>query len=84
VRFIFNLPEFDIKALYKNRGYTNFQSQFQMSNCKGKRCCDFLRAVLAKTPYDDVYSSAIRAYIHEKNMANSVANLYIPFPDEKC
>lgn len=77
----FNLPEFDIKALYKNMGNTNFKSQFQMSNCKGKGAVDFLGQSLAKTPYDDVYSQ-LYAPIFIKKYGEFVANLY-PISDEK-
>ncbi len=47
----FNLPEFDIKALYNsiNLQHYNFHSLFLMQGCKGRD--DF-----AETPFDDVYS----------------------------
>jgi len=52
----FNMPEYDIKALGRNRMGSSIQSQFNMLKCKGKGDYDMMGQALFKTPYDDVYS----------------------------
>lgn len=72
----FNLPEFDIKAIYKNQGNINFHHQFGMIGCPGKEIFD-----RAEPPYDDVYSQ-IYAPIYVKKHGLIVAYIY-PISDEE-
>ena len=65
----FNLPEFDIKALYDsiNLQHYDFHQLFKMdSSCKD-------RDVFAKTPFDDVYSQQYKLFV--KKYAMDVAIL---------
>jgi len=58
----FNLPEFDIKALYDsiNLQHYDFHQLFKIdSNCKD-------RDIFAKTPFDDVYSKKTNAIFIKK------------------
>ncbi len=66
----FNLPEFDIKALYDSipLQHYNFYNWFSI----GSSCKD--RDVFAKTPFDDVYSQKTNA-IYIKKYGISVAVL---------
>ena len=73
----FNLPEYDIKALYDsiNLQHYKFQQLFSMdSSCKD-------RDVFAKTPFDDVYSQKYDPIFIKKYGIN-IAVLY-PVSDEK-
>ncbi len=57
----FNLPEFDIKALYDsiNLHHLNFQSLFDMQACEGEDAFD-------ETPFDDVYAQRYESIPVEK------------------
>lgn len=77
----FNLLEYDIKSLQKNARNINFQSQFQMLNCKDKGEVGLFGESLAKTPFDDVYYQ-LYAPIFVKKYGEVVAYLY-PISDEK-
>ncbi len=73
----FNLPEFDIKALYDsiNLQHYNFHQLFKIdSDCKD-------RDVFAETPFDDVYAEK-HDPIYIKKYGVNIAALY-PVSDEK-
>ncbi len=57
----FNLPEFDIKALYNdiNLGNYNFQSLFDMQTCEDKD-------LFGETPFDEVFSQKYESISIEK------------------
>jgi len=66
----FNLPEYDIKALYDsiNLQHYKFQHLFLMSSCAGEER-------FAETPYDDVYSEKYDP-IYVKKYGMKIAALY--------
>lgn len=72
----FNLPEFNIKAVFDSipLQHYNFQSLFLMQSCEGKDLFD-------KTPFDDVYSQKYDPIYIEK-YGIRVGVLY-PVSDEK-
>ena len=72
----FNLPKFNIKAIYDSirLQHYKFQDLFLMNNCKGKD-------MFAETPYDDVYSQKYDP-IYVKKYGMKVALLY-PVSDVK-
>ena len=72
----FNLPAYDIKALYDsiNLQHHKFQHLFEMHGCKGEKS-------FAETPFDDVYSQKFDPIFVKKYNTN-IAALY-PLSDEE-
>jgi len=66
----FNLPDFDIKALYDsiNLQHYKIQDLFLMNSCKGQE-------MFAETPFDDVYSEKYDP-IYVKKYGMNIAALY--------